>query len=151
MPGGLLLIASCEQRAKTGLAALRGSGEGPEEPVDRVLCFVACGERSQGGLVGRVGVSLAARERDGEIVDWARDGDRGPEVLAICWSQWAVAQHTIDVSVAADHRRRGHGADAFEPGKSVGGIAAQDREVGVSTAWDRVAARDLGFVDHRQS
>jgi hypothetical protein len=113
--------------------------------------LVACGERPEGGLVGRVGVSLAARERDGEIVDRPHDGDRGLEVLAIGWTQWAVAQHTRDVSVAADHRRRGHGADAVEPGKSVGGIAAQDREVGVSTAWDCVAAGDLGFVDYRQS
>jgi hypothetical protein len=84
--------------------------------------------------VGRVGISLAGRERDRKIVDRPHDGDRGLEILPVRCAQRVVAQHARDVSVAANHRRRGHGADALEPGKSVGGVAAQDREVGVSTA-----------------
>jgi hypothetical protein len=42
-------------------------GGGAEQPGQRVLCVVVCGERPEGGFVGRVGVSLAGRERDGEI------------------------------------------------------------------------------------
>jgi hypothetical protein len=38
----------------------------------------------EGGLVGRVGVLLAAREREGEIVDWPYDDDPGLEVFTIC-------------------------------------------------------------------
>ena len=113
--------------------------------------MVACRERPEGGFVGGVGVTPARRERDGEIVDRRHDGERGLEVVAVCRAQRAVAQHARDVAMAADHRRRGDGADAFEPGKSVGGVTAQDREVSVATAGDCVPAGDLGLVDHRQS
>jgi hypothetical protein len=108
-------------------------GERTEQAAHRVFYVVVGSERPESGFVGRVHVSLAAGKRDGEIVDRPHDGDRGLEVLPICRAQRAITQHARDVPVAADHRRCGHGADTLEPGESVGGVPAQDREVRVST------------------
>ena len=48
--------------------------------------MVVRGKGPEGGVVGRVIVSLAGREHDGEIVDRPYDGDRGLQVLAVCWA-----------------------------------------------------------------
>ena len=108
-------------------------------------------EGPEGGFVGGVSGAPPRRERDGEIVDGPHNRERRLEIFAVLQGQRTVAQHARDVAMAADHRRRGYGAHAFEPGESVGGVTAKDREVGVSTAGHLVAAGDLGLVDHRQS
>ena len=88
------------------------AGESPEQPVDRVLCCVACGERPEGGLVGR------------ETSRWPRasaigSSSTGRTTVIAAWRYSRSAgrsgrsQHAYDVSVASDHRRRGLGADAF--------------------------------------
>ena len=139
--------AGCPQESGAPGRVVGRRAQGSEQPVGCFAQAVALGQRVERRRIGGIDLPPASRQLNRQVRHGRHDAGCPFEVLAVRRPQLALPQNPRDVPVAADHRGGADRADAAQPGQPVRRVSPQDREVGVPSAWDPVAADDLRLVD----